>query len=151
MIISGIKGNGGTDGRPDKPSFVTKGVEMTDNIELEEIFINEIRGKTVTPAQDHILDWAEKRLKPAILAWHQAQLAKLEKAYGNCHKCYGKGYATVRKGTTYRGATSSMHDEINPCDCDRGKQLIEVLHKTEVATRDSEQNRIFAVLKGGKV
>lgn len=35
--------------------------------ELDRIFYNELRGKTVTHDQASILEWAEKRLKPAIL------------------------------------------------------------------------------------
>jgi hypothetical protein len=49
------------------------------------------------------------------------------KAYGGCTKCYGKGYATVRKGRSYRKngiyKTWEMNDEMDYCTCDRGKQL----------------------------
>lgn len=34
--------------------------------ELDRIFYQELRGKTVTPEQAHILDWMEGRLKPAL-------------------------------------------------------------------------------------
>lgn len=37
-------------------------------IELDDLFYRELRGKTVTEDQQHILEWAERRLKPAILA-----------------------------------------------------------------------------------
>jgi hypothetical protein len=36
--------------------------------ELDQIFYQALRGKTVTPEQAHILEWAEARLKPALLA-----------------------------------------------------------------------------------
>jgi len=52
------------------------------------------------------------------------------KAYGGCTICYGKGYATVRKGRSYRKngiyKTWEMNDEMNYCTCDRGKQLAQL-------------------------
>lgn len=61
-----------------------------------------------------------------------------EKAYGGCHRCYGKGYSTVRYG--YTGAPDFEGDQgfIEPvsthvhfCECDRGKQLKELWPKKQ--------------------
>lgn len=54
------------------------------------------------------------------------ELQTVEKAYGSCHKCYGKGYASVRHGETYRGKTTNMRTDIKYCTCERGKQLEEL-------------------------
>lgn len=59
--------------------------------ELDKIFYSELRGKTVTTDQVHILKWAEDRLKPAILAWHTAELAKARyNSSLTCAKYFGK-------------------------------------------------------------
>lgn len=41
--------------------------------------------------------------------------AKIERAFGGCHNCYGKGYSTTQFG----GKTFSLIY----CSCARGKQL----------------------------
>ena len=46
----------------------------------------------------------------------------IAKAFGGCKNCYGKGYATVRIGTSSR-YHSEIHTELRFCSCDRGKQL----------------------------
>ena len=33
---------------------------------LDQVFFEQLRGKTVTKEQDHILEWASQRLKPAL-------------------------------------------------------------------------------------
>lgn len=55
----------------------------------------------------------------------------LEKAYGGCHKCYGKGYSTVIEGTevmnhNYHYHTVRPYKQVKYCSCDRGKQLAEL-------------------------
>ena len=51
------------------------------------------------------------------------------KAYGDCGNCYGKGYATVRDGIIgypdfgNDGFKSPITTKMKFCDCDRGKQL----------------------------
>ena len=64
----------------------------------------------------------------------EAHIADTEKAYGGCHNCYGKGYATVNDrwighdtdqdigspgGTVTGGKASAMKF----CTCGRGKQI----------------------------
>jgi hypothetical protein len=68
----------------------------------------------------------------------QKEMDKIEKAYGGCHKCYGKGYSTYRHGVS--GSPDFEGDsgfEIAPsthmvfCTCDRGKQLGELLNSKD--------------------
>ena len=49
-------------------------------------------------------------------------MSEIEKAYGGCRICYGKGYHTKRVGTSSRYGNVT-HDTIGYCTCDRGKQL----------------------------
>lgn len=68
-----------------------------------------------------------------IMSLFQSHTAELEKAYGGCHNCYGKGYATYEGadisyadfGDELGGASSRKHvyREMKFCDCGRGKQL----------------------------
>lgn len=73
-------------------------------------------------------------LKAAILAWHNRHLSEIERAYGGCHNCYGKGYSTVKSQTTGYGTDGDIGGfegpikidkpiEIKYCDCDRARQL----------------------------
>lgn len=50
-----------------------------------------------------------------------AHLQAAEKAYGGCHNCYGKGYAT--RQAFGNGRTDIPQDPMVYCKCDRGKQL----------------------------
>ena len=56
---------------------------------------------------------------------------EIEKAYGGCRKCYGKGYATYRHGLDYGAYVTKPEVKIIPCTCDRGKQLAELLKDTD--------------------
>lgn len=80
-----------------------------------------------------------------VCAWHQARLedlkdhiaaerADVEKAYGGCHNCYGKGYASVNNRwsgndtDTDIGSPGGHVSGGNPnamkfCDCARGQKL----------------------------
>lgn len=60
---------------------------------------------------------------------------ELEKAFGGCKKCYGKGYSTVRYGYKISADFEGQKDHIIPdktninyCSCDRGKQLEQVVN-----------------------
>ena len=53
-------------------------------------------------------------------------MSEIEKAYGGCRICYGKGYHTKRVGTSSRYGNVT-HDTIGYCSCDRGKQLEAVI------------------------
>lgn len=79
---------------------------------------------------------------------HQEELEKIEKAFGGCTKCYGKGYATTKVWHTGRG----LHKEVNQmrfCSCDRGKQL-RTLRQEELreAVEKERKNFVYSVLVG---
>lgn len=68
----------------------------------------------------------------------------IEKAYGGCRKCYGKGYSTVRHGLTGfndfggDGFESPIRTHMKFCTCDRGKQLESLQHPKD----DKQPNKL---------
>lgn len=52
----------------------------------------------------------------------KGELTELDKAYGGCHNCYGKGYATGNEFASGRGAKWRVSN-MRYCTCERGKQL----------------------------
>lgn len=66
-----------------------------------------------------------------------------EKAYGGCHNCYGKGYATVNEYASgyatdgdiggAQGYFKFKQPNIKFCSCDRGKQLAELQSNQDAA------------------
>lgn len=75
-----------------------------------------------------------KELTDFIRSTIRAEREKTEKAYGGCHKCYGKGYATYRHGLRYSADMPWDKEYVDPmethmiyCTCDRGKQLKELV------------------------
>lgn len=69
------------------------------------------------------------------------KLTEIEKAYGGCRNCYGKGYATARVGTSSRYGNAT-HDTIKYCICERGKQLEALTGKKLNDTRIDELNQV---------
>lgn len=72
--------------------------------------------------------------KESLMAWRDAAIAKTEKAYGGCHDCYGKGYATVNDrwhgndtdqdiGSPGGHVSGGDSNAMKLCTCDRGQQL----------------------------
>jgi len=64
------------------------------------------------------------------------KVREIERAYGGCHNCYGKGYSTVKSQINGYGTDGDiggfegrihidMPVQMKYCDCDRGKQLAE--------------------------
>jgi hypothetical protein len=93
--------------------------EVTDDIGRTYADHSEVQGYlNMHPINETIVE-----TKSALKALLADQNKKLAKAYGGCIICYGKGYATVRHGETYRGTTHNMRTDIKYCTCDRGKQL----------------------------
>jgi hypothetical protein len=87
-----------------------------------------------TPDGDEIIDYKNKDIARAEQAIQQ-EIDRAEKAFGGCKKCYGKGYATVRKGNTYHGKTYDLKTHLIFCTCERGKQLEELLEARLEALR----------------
>ncbi|MBT8161443.1 MULTISPECIES: hypothetical protein [Arthrobacter] len=63
-----------------------------------------------------------------ITAHTKEAVQEIEKAYGGCHNCYGKGYATQSSRAVARRMSWDTSG-IKYCDCDRGKQLKAVIAK----------------------
>lgn len=80
--------------------------------------------KTRLPSVKKVLKGERRRVI------HQIQ-TEIEKAYGGCRKCYGKGYSTQKVQATMHddfgneGVEGKTIDLIpyHPCSCDRGKQI----------------------------
>lgn len=84
-----------------------------------------------------LLEWQIRDLLPIIETHYAARdrtkAQELEKAYGGCHNCYGKGYATeihaeiayADFGDELGGADSRKTEglRLNFCKCSRGRQL----------------------------
>lgn len=73
------------------------------------------------------------------------ELERAEKAYGGCHHCFGKGYRTKLDFKTYHAdfegdrTITEKGDYYIPClDCDRGKQIKEMIERV----RREERERI---------
>lgn len=65
-----------------------------------------------------------------------SRMEKLERAYGGCRKCYGKGYSTYRYGVKTSADMVGDKEYIDPiethmnyCICDRGVQLQQLVEK----------------------
>lgn len=83
------------------------------------------------------LERVEKRKHEAIATIKELVsgdlVREIEKAYGGCHDCYGKGYATYRSayiGTDTDqdiggtgGRINQPFEEMRFCKCERGQQL----------------------------
>ncbi len=108
--------------------------------------------KNFLDATDHVLEVADEADpndsdffdRPYIEAKQaiEQKLNELEKAYGGCHLCYGKGYHTKRVGTSSRYGNVT-HDTIGYCSCDRGKQLEAHIQQEIVEARLVEAKTIL--------
>lgn len=90
---------------------------MNDHYQQAELdFDKEFAGKT----------WAFETVK-TLKNFMRRQFEKIEKAYGGCRECYGKGYSTVT-GTDSTGERLVYSKvKLNFCVCDRGQQLHRLL------------------------
>jgi len=86
---------------------------------------------TSTKSLEHIISYKKlpKTVKKLIIVIEK-ELDKQAKAYGNCQKCYGKGYSTQWRGLhgypdfiNDKGFDKLPKTEINFCSCQRGKDL----------------------------
>ena len=73
---------------------------------------------------------------------------KIEKAYGGCTKCYGKGYSTEQQGQIGNSRVIIRGPKIvyNPCSCERGKQIKELM-KSAAQEREEEILALLDVLE----
>lgn len=88
-----------------------------------------------------VLEFVESQL--------QAYKASVEKAYGGCHNCYGKGYATVIEYASgwdtdqdIGSPGGKVHFRQNPiryCKCDRGRQLEKLMEALQGTTHEEEK------------
>ena len=110
---------------------------------LMDIFIiNDDKYLEYTDAGVWIKDKAIERVNKAI----SDAKKEAEKAYGGCHNCYGKGYATTIDYTSGspdfigdRGF-KRQNDIMRFCDCERGKQLKTLVTTLkEQSTNNKEQ------------
>ncbi len=100
--------------------MLANGWEWLMDDDQEEKWFKLIGNEVETVSQDlaaEMYRMADRRVEEA------------EKAYGGCHNCYGKGYATVNsrwagsdEWTGERFAGGNAND-MKFCTCDRGKQL----------------------------
>lgn len=74
-----------------------------------------------------------------ILNLIQTSNKEIEKAYGSCHKCYGKGYATTIDYSSGGGMTTK-NPVIRYCSCERGKQLEKLNELSNKEARIDEIN-----------
>jgi len=75
-------------------------------------------------------------------------LKQLEKAFGGCRNCYGKGYSTARVGTSSRYGNVTK-DTIIYCKCSRGDQLEKLLADRE-KTLTEKVDRIEVIDETGR-
>lgn len=61
----------------------------------------------------------------------QKKYQEAEKAYGGCHNCYGKGYATQSSSARGRGISWDTSGPVF-CGCDRGEQLETLMKEGEL-------------------
>lgn len=109
-------------------------------------FIGKLNSNPETPTYIYKEDYENiKEFKKQILELIVEARDETAKAYGGCTKCYGKGYATVRKGRSYRKngiyKTWEMNEEMNFCTCNRGKQLSQHSKKRELEIRRDQINK----------
>lgn len=85
----------------------------------------------------------------ALVQLFNKELAQIEKAYGGCHNCYGKGYATVNDawhgydtdqdiGSPGGYVSGGDRNAMKFCSCDRGEQLRAQLARREAEARIDE-------------
>lgn len=105
---------------PDLNGYVCRCKCHDEKNKIREEFANQFRKGDGAwhPNFELITDWWIDKL--------HTQRREIEKAFGDCKECYGKGYATTKVQAGYRGKIWEL-DPIRPCSCDRGKQINKLL------------------------
>lgn len=70
---------------------------------------------------------------------------ELEKAYGGCHICYGKGYATSKAAYVSPHHHKWSRLEMVFCTCDRGKQLEKLVQADQNQARVEFAERLKTI------
>lgn len=73
----------------------------------------------------------QHELQDLIKPYAQKKYQEAEKAYGGCHNCYGKGYATQSSSARGRGISWDTSGPVF-CGCDRGEQLETLMKEGEL-------------------
>lgn len=125
-------------------------INPTPNIddEIEKLdFLISVKHYTPVPQDYNVTELRlklEDKARTAIKQLITDARTETEKAYGGCRKCYGKGYATVRKGEEtmnrhYKYLNTPVRNQVNFCSCNRGKQLYEVFGYPQ--TKELKENK----------
>ena len=116
---------------------------------------------------DDIFDLAEKEeqvpfeahgLKLFISALLAHSRQETERAFGDCKKCYGKGYSTQLENWSGHGECDIGQGDVHvfesapyylPCSCDRGKQIKEFAKDTRHSLIDEITEKIKTIDTSG--
>ena len=71
-------------------------------------------------------EWLLSEYETTLRKEQEEAVADVEKAYGGCHFCYGKGYGTQTVAWEGRGHYEKL-PTMKFCKCGRGKQLEDLL------------------------
>lgn len=104
--------------------------DTEDELEKEIEFIVNPQPELSEMLEGNFTKLFKQLQKDLIRKLIRTEKLKVEKAYGGCHKCYGKGYATYRYGYITspdfigdKAYVDPMQTHMVYCSCDRGKQL----------------------------
>lgn len=110
--------------------------DTEDELEKEIEFIVNPQPELSEMLEGNFTKLFKQLQKDLIRKLIRTEKLKVEKAYGGCRLCYGKGFSTYRYGTIGHGepdlGDTGVYGEpitthMNFCSCDRGKQLKELV------------------------
>lgn len=107
--------------------------------------LNLVSVKLPVETIEHVLD--------SLADFMAKEVSQTEKAYGGCHNCYGKGYATAPDLWAGYDTDTDIGSPGGPisggepvtmkyCTCERGKQLDQMVAKEVAAARLDERKQI---------
>lgn len=92
--------------------------------EYVEEFKKWLPGNSNSDVNEELTDF----LRTSLASYGSFIEGETVKAFGGCKKCYGKGYSTTKVQAGHRYSFWELNP-INPCSCDRGKQIKALLEK----------------------
>lgn len=101
---------------------------VTNRMALLQVEDHHING--ISAADEARIEHYVGEVMNAVEAREKLIREQAEKAYGGCHNCYGKGYATQSSRASGRGVSWDTSG-IKYCDCARGKQLEAVFNSSK--------------------